>query len=125
MRISNWTILLTTLTTLISSTLSKSISILDIDSLVTTTPPAHHITVKIEALKERMRSQIPDQQRNIYNSLSKFNATLEEKRQLLRKYKERLQRLNERHQSVDQEEPIHKREIHSFRAAASAGRFLF
>ena len=75
---------------------------------------AHYHLDELEQLKERIRNAAS--RRTVYNSIPQLNKTIEEKRQMLRQYREKLRELNELDEATDnqQQQNIHKRDLHSY-----------
>lgn len=130
MRCLVWTYLTTALITLVSNIACKSLteadtrqphvreqdpsqpSALSAAELLYSTE--HQSLGELELLKIKIRSRAP---RNLFSSMSQLNKTLEEKRRILKEYREKLQELNQLDDHMDyHHETIHKRDIHSFPA---------
>lgn len=117
MRLSTWTLL--PILTLVTNTFCKALHSLDTNSVPLVAPPTNipeYTDDPLEELKERIRSRASSH-RTLFNSLPQLNKTIEEKRLLLRQYREKLREMNELDESMDNQQTIHKRDLHSYNSA--------
>lgn len=116
MRYIEWTFLTSTLLSIVSNTLGKSLAGLDIQPTTILTPNNKPLDplqqVELEQLKQRIRSKV----KSPFSTMSELNQTITEKRALLRKYRDILQELNQLDVQSDYHDTIHSRDIHSYTA---------
>ena len=116
MRYIEWTFLTSTLLSIVSNTLGKSLAGLDIQPTTILTPNNEPLDplqqVELEQLKQRIRSKV----KSPFSTMSELNQTITEKRALLRKYRDILQELNQLDDQSDYHDTIHSRDIHSYTA---------